>query len=271
MDITTILILAVILVLLIILAGYVSSPESKGKAGEASLRRRLERVPGYKLFFQNCYLPSRNGKTTEIDLIMVHETGVYVFESKNYTGWIFGDAAHEQWLETFPGGREGPKRYPFLNPMIQNELHIQSLKRALRIDGVPYYSYIVFGDACTLKNPDLDSEKHHVLQMCDLLRVLRHEMQFAECQLTPQEIDTIGMLLAPYENTSEEQKQAHQQRIQWEYSEQFEQRNVKAYGPPVCPRCGASLVLRVAKTGPQAGQQFWGCSHYPKCRFIRNL
>lgn len=271
MDITVILILTFILVLLIILTGYFSSPESKGKVGEASLRRCLERVSGYKLFFQNCYLPSRNGKTTEIDLIMVHTTGIYVFEFKNYTGWIFGDATHEQWIETFQGGREGSKRYPFFNPIIQNNLHIQSLKRTLQIDGVPYYSYIVFGDSCTLKKIDLNSKKHHVLQLCDLLNVLRHEMQFVEYQLTPQEVDAIGLLLAPYENASEQQKESHQQWIQWAYNEQFTQRNVKTYGLPVCPWCGASLVLRVAKTGSRTGQQFWGCSNYPKCRFIHNL
>lgn len=35
---------------------------------------------------------------------------------------------------------------------------------------------------------------------------------------------------------------------------------------PQCPRCGADTVLRMAKSGPHAGQQFWGCSTYPKCR-----
>ena len=35
---------------------------------------------------------------------------------------------------------------------------------------------------------------------------------------------------------------------------------------PVCPQCGASAVLRTAKTGKNAGQQFWGCSAYPECK-----
>lgn len=43
--------------------------------------------------------------------------------------------------------------------------------------------------------------------------------------------------------------------------------------PPVeeqgdlCPRCGAGLVLRTAKKGPNRGNQFYGCSSFPKCRF----
>ena len=41
-------------------------------------------------FLYNCYLPKDNGETTEIDVLMIHQSGIYVFESKNYSGWIFG-------------------------------------------------------------------------------------------------------------------------------------------------------------------------------------
>jgi restriction system protein len=34
----------------------------------------------------------------------------------------------------------------------------------------------------------------------------------------------------------------------------------------ICPRCGAEMVLRTAQRGAQAGQQFWGCSGFPRCR-----
>jgi restriction system protein len=37
---------------------------------------------------------------------------------------------------------------------------------------------------------------------------------------------------------------------------------------PACPRCGASMILRTAKRGTNAGGQFWGCSSFPKCRGI---
>ena len=39
----------------------------------------------------------------------------------------------------------------------------------------------------------------------------------------------------------------------------------------VCPKCGSKLVLRVAKKGENAGNQFYGCSAFPKCRYIQNL
>ena len=39
----------------------------------------------------------------------------------------------------------------------------------------------------------------------------------------------------------------------------------------VCPRCGAELVLRVAKKGANEGKEFYGCSAFPKCKYIENL
>ena len=39
----------------------------------------------------------------------------------------------------------------------------------------------------------------------------------------------------------------------------------------VCPRCGGKLVLRTAKKGPNIGNQFYGCSKFPKCRGIRQI
>jgi hypothetical protein len=38
---------------------------------------------------------------------------------------------------------------------------------------------------------------------------------------------------------------------------------------PTCPRCGNEMVLRTAKSGPNRGNQFWGCPSYPRCRGIR--
>jgi restriction system protein len=37
----------------------------------------------------------------------------------------------------------------------------------------------------------------------------------------------------------------------------------------ICPKCGSKLVLRTAQKGPNPGQKFWGCSNFPKCRFVK--
>jgi four helix bundle suffix protein len=41
-----------------------------------------------------------------------------------------------------------------------------------------------------------------------------------------------------------------------------------APSPPPCPDCGQPMVLRTAKTGKNAGRQFWGCSAYPDCKGV---
>jgi very-short-patch-repair endonuclease len=41
-------------------------------------------------------------------------------------------------------------------------------------------------------------------------------------------------------------------------------------GNRICSACGAMMILRTAQKGANAGNQFWGCSNYPKCRNIEN-
>lgn len=39
----------------------------------------------------------------------------------------------------------------------------------------------------------------------------------------------------------------------------------------ICPKCGKPLILREASKGQYAGNKFWGCSGFPKCRYIENI
>jgi restriction system protein len=47
--------------------------------------------------------------------------------------------------------------------------------------------------------------------------------------------------------------------------------SVKQVAVPDCPRCGIALVRRVARQGPNAGKDFWGCSNFPKCRETKHI
>ena len=40
---------------------------------------------------------------------------------------------------------------------------------------------------------------------------------------------------------------------------------------PACPKCGEPMVRRKAKSGRNAGQVFWGCSAFPKCRTVAKI
>ena len=40
---------------------------------------------------------------------------------------------------------------------------------------------------------------------------------------------------------------------------------------PACPDCGAPMKRRKAKTGPNAGKEFWGCTKYPNCKGVLKI
>jgi len=44
-----------------------------------------------------------------------------------------------------------------------------------------------------------------------------------------------------------------------------------ADGSPSCPECGKPMRRRKAKSGKNAGNEFWGCSGYPDCKGVRKL
>ena len=45
----------------------------------------------------------------------------------------------------------------------------------------------------------------------------------------------------------------------------------KAVAATSCPLCSSNMVKRTARNGSNAGNEFWGCSTFPKCRGIRPL
>ena len=60
-------------------------------------------------FLFNVYIP-RDDTTTEIDVLMIHHTGLYVLESKNYDGWIFGTDTNTNWIQSLPQGHTVSRR-----------------------------------------------------------------------------------------------------------------------------------------------------------------
>jgi len=87
--------------------------EEIGERGEKRIYDKLARRFPKNQIFRNIYLKKRNGKYTEIDLILVTQKGLFVIESKNYGGWIFGSEHNDNWTQTFRGGQ----KHKFYNPI----------------------------------------------------------------------------------------------------------------------------------------------------------
>lgn len=237
----------------------------KGLLGEFYTYRCLRQLPGYKRFLFNCYLPKQDGEKTEIDVIFLHESGIYVFESKNYSGWIFGTETNLYWTQTLPAGRGRAKKVSFLNPIVQNKVHLKWLKAFLQEDFVPFLSYIVFSDRCTLKDIRLTSREHRVVNRYDVLSDIAQTARGLGSQLKPKKIDELYDRLAPLAQAGDSEKRSHIENIHKKHHSPASPSANK-----VCPRCGGKLVLRTAARGAHAGEQFWGCSHFPRCRYTQN-
>jgi restriction system protein len=46
---------------------------------------------------------------------------------------------------------------------------------------------------------------------------------------------------------------------------------IKPTNTTTCPKCSSPMVKRTAKKGPNLGNEFMGCSSFPKCRYIESL
>lgn len=181
----------------------------KGLLGEFYTYERLKSLEGYKRFLFNLYVPKDDGETTELDVVLLHESGVYVLESKNYSGWIFGTEFQKYWTQTLPAGRGRSQKARFFNPILQNKGHIKWFQAFLADRTLPFYSYIVFSDRCILKKITLTSGKHYVINRYNLLSAIRKNIVKAGAQLTPDKIDTLFDKLYPLTKIDTAMKKKH--------------------------------------------------------------
>lgn len=310
---------------------YLKMRRSTGSYGEYLIYNNLRSLEKEGRLLFNVYLPKEDGTTTEIDVLLIHKSGLYVFESKNYSGWIFGTESQRTWTQTLPSGRRSIKNR-FFNPIMQNEGHISQLKQFLSdYPQIIYHSIILFSDRCELKKITLNQGKAAVMNRRRVTSFVKKTMANTNEVLDPNEIEAIDQTLFPYSQTSEEAKQIHIENIQAKHPKHskkksaglkkkieeqaaIETASTAECDPPageaqaleqaqmesaiqkqikedkeeyqmipntntaldeqtkeaekVCPRCGKPMVQRVAKRGTHSGEHFWGCSNFPKCRYM---
>lgn len=124
----------------------------KGFLGETVINvamwLKLEKDVYHRL--NNVTLPLDNGGSTQIDHVIVSVYGIFVIETKNYKGWIYGSENQRQWTQSFPNG----SKFKFQNPLRQNYLHIKTLADLLDLELSYFHSMIAFIGECELKTRD---------------------------------------------------------------------------------------------------------------------
>ena len=245
----------------------VNNPTVKGKIGENRISFDLELLNFFGnngLSLRNLYVPMRNGKTTEIDLVYITSKGLFVIESKNFAGYIYGNENQKFWTSTLYAGRgffgtDKVEKHKFYNPIWQNITHVNSLKNY--IGNVNMFSFVVFGNDCEIKSMSYDPRDVCICQESSLRYNIREVCNQLPDTYGPAEISDIYNRLLPLTNADAATKTMHVQQIH----DPVESTSM------TCPKCGGKLILRTARKGNNAGNQFYGCSNYPGCRYIQNL
>lgn len=230
-----------------ILLALLKTPWLKGIIGEfqVNLATKLFLNKDEYHLIKNVTLPTENG-TTQIDHIIVSKYGVFVIETKNMKGWIFGGEKQKTWTQKIYKHTN-----KFQNPLHQNYKHTKTLHSYLDIPEDKLFSVVVFVGDSTFKTdmPDnvtytggyvrfIKSKKEPLLseaEVSDLLKMIES-----------------GRLIPSWKTNSNHV--AHVKTV-------IEEKKRK------CPKCGSKLVVKAAKKGPNAGNEFLACSGFPRCRY----
>lgn len=140
------LLLIILLVILVILVILWKSNWFRGFFGELQVRMLLT-LSGKNYFrMHGVILPSGRG-STEIDHLLFSPFGIFVIETKNRSGWIYGNQYDAQWTQTFQNG----EKFHFQNPLRQNFKHTETIAELLRVPKKDVHSLIAFSGKAKLK------------------------------------------------------------------------------------------------------------------------
>jgi ribosomal protein L37AE/L43A len=195
--------------------------------------------------FHDLYVPTFGG-TAQIDHLLISPFGIFIVETKNHKGWIFGDRYSKQWTQSLFG-----KKYRFQNPLRQTYRQKKVLASYFDIEEDLIHTVVFFSGDCKLK-----SELPENVRTRGLARYIK---RFNEVVFTDRQLDELTRKVQHHVNSSTTTRREHVKNLRKRHS-----------SISTCPNCGASLVKRVARTGSNIGKTFWGCSSFPKCRFTKN-
>lgn len=255
------LILIVTIVGISLLLLRYNSPINKGKAGEIYVHNILMELPDEYYIMDDVVMNTVKG-TTQIDHIVISRYGIFVIETKNYSGNIYGNDESNQWtqkiLTDVVYSKKWYKTYTyvtknkFYNPVKQALGHMYEVKNSLK--EWPYLKIvpiIVFTGTAAFVNVNT---KNHVIHETDLLATIQSYKTIYLSDTDLQEVIKRIELLNVREYVDDA---THVKNVREAKKDLY---NKLSSG--ICPKCGGTLVERTGKYG-----RFIGCSNYPNCTF----
>ena len=219
-------------------------PKVNGYLGEKRVSRIIKRQLKENEKILNDYrFKTRDGKTVQIDHIIIKTNGIFVIETKNYTGIIKGKESQLEWTQI----SRANKKYKLYNPVKQNENHIHKLIHHLQ-QNLTVKSLVVFTKA------DIKSLEN-IPNVCNLkeMKIILEEKSTTTLNKNQIE-DLYNILITRKENIKDKE---HIKNIK------IMQENIKN---DICPHCKVALIIKIGKNG-----YFKGCSNYPNCKFTKKI
>lgn len=259
----------IIIVIFAIFVGFAiryGSPSYKGKMGEERTATVLTQLPDEYRVLNDVMLELGNG-TTQIDHVVVSPHGIFVIETKNYRGDIYGSERKHEWKQVIVTdvnyARKPLKTYTYVtknemyNPIFQSHAHVSAIKKVLgELSYVPVIPIVVFVHPGVRLHVECTS---HVIYLSELLDVIRRYE--SALYLNADQIGHVSALLTDRNLTGKVDGSVHARGV---YEKQYKYKKKLRDG--VCPECGGALVKRDGRYGT-----FLGCSNYPRCKYTYNL
>ncbi len=195
--------------------------------------------------FHDVILPSDNG-TAQIDHVLISIFGIFIIETKNKSGWIFGSRDQDKWTQVLFN-----EKYQFQNPLKQVYRQKKVLSQFAEVDESLIHTIVYFVGDSNFKTPlpenvlnsglssYITSFRDHILsedQVLSLTNKFKAHLMSSDLTITDHLISL---------------KKRHDSNT-------------------VCPKCGVDLVEKMASKGPNQGTYFLGCKNYPNCKFTKN-
>lgn len=260
--------IAIGVIAVIIFLLFISLAESKderaacvGRRGERRVVKRLGKLPKdvYRVL-NDIMLPTVDGTTTQIDQVVVSRFGIFVIETKNFGGWIFGSKDQRSWTQVFQKGYSGEsEKFYFQNPIRQNWRHIYVLSDCLELPRRYFFNLVVFSGDGEFKT-DMPENVIYSSELCSHIRSF--DMPILSDAMVEK---IVSKLMAIDAAISDESRSLHVSNLMavhdpTQMADACESGNLK------CPKCGSKMVLRHRKSD---GAEFYGCTNYPNCRGTR--
>ena len=253
-------ILFICVTLTIVAWRWLFPPKDYGHKGEEYVAKQLKQLPKEYIVLNDVMFPTRYG-TTQIDHLVVSPYGIFIIETKTYTGQVIGCEDADEWAQRQPeecnrGGRSG-KEIKFRNPIRQNQSHSLAVTAILKeVGDFPIISIVVFSDKADLSR--VKAPRNTIINWGELLSVITsHKRQM----ISTSDVRRIATKLSSANVTGRRERAKHTN-----YVKSVRRDREWAIAHKRCPKCGGNLVERQGRYG-----EFWGCSNFPKCKFMCDM